>query len=63
MTEIKPNPLTLTETEARQALKVSRSTLQKLRANGLYHLKVGRKVLYTQRSIDDFFNRLEHRDK
>jgi hypothetical protein len=63
MTESKPNPLTYTETEAQQALKVSRSTLQKLRAAGLYHLKVGRKVLYTQRSIDDFFNRLEVRDK
>jgi hypothetical protein len=63
MIDTTPNPLTYTDTEFRRAMKVSRTTLQKLRRAGLYHIKIGRKLLYNQRSIEDFFDRLEVRDQ
>jgi len=51
---------TLSEKEFAQAVNLSRTTLWRLREKGqLPHIRIGRRILFTQEHIDQFLARFE----
>jgi Helix-turn-helix domain len=60
--KLKVNPTTMTETEFCATVGISRVTAWKLRAQGkLSHCKVGTRILYLQRHVDEFLAQQEIR--
>ena len=52
----------LTEQEFLRLIKISRATLNKYKSKRLItHYKVGRRVLYDEKSLEDFKNKCAHR--